>query len=298
MSYKPKIFGANRRPAIHTDGRAILVSGASSGIGYTTAQLLADRGFHVYAGARKRVDIEDLSRHKNITGIRLDVTSADEIAAAVKLVESDPARLFGIVNNAGIISCAPLIEVDEHEVKKMFDVNVYGAYRVTKAFASMIIESRGRIANISSVSGYVSNAFNGLYGMTKHALEAFSDSLAAEMEYLGVSVSSVMPSSYNSQLGKNMLARMAGRFELPEQSLFEEQMTRRLAFFARDFDGVLEEPSRVAEAVFHAMTSSEPRSRYLVVRTKRESWRLRGKILRRVLRMSDGHSRSSIQKKI
>lgn len=280
--------GANQ--AVQPQGRAILVSGASSGIGYTTAQLLADRGFHVFAGARKEVDIRDLSRHRNITGIRLDVTSADEIAAAASVIGGDASELHGIVNNAGIINCAPLIEVDEHEVKRMFDVNVYGAYRVTKAFAPMIINAQGRIANISSVSGYVSNAFNGLYGMTKHALEAFNDSLTAELEEFGVSVSSIMPGSFNSRLGKNMLARPDGGVQVARASLYREQMTRRRAYFAQDFSGKLEEPDQVAEAVFHAMTSTSPSNRYLVVPNQRESWRFRGKILRRLLRMSTGHN--------
>ncbi len=285
-SEKSKKSGSNQ--AVQPQGRAILVSGASSGIGYTTAQLLADRGFHVFAGARKEVDIRDLSRHRNITGIRLDVTSADEIAAAASLVDSNTAELYGIVNNAGIINCAPLIEVDEREVKRMFDVNVYGAYRVTKAFAPMIIKARGRIANISSVSGYVSGAFNGLYGMTKHALEAFNDSLMGELEGFGVSVSSIMPGNYNSRLGKNMLARTSGGLRVVQPSLFQEQIARRRAFFAQNFSGELEEPDQVAEAVLHAMTSFAPRGRYLVVPSRKESWRFRGKILRRVLGMSTG----------
>ena len=154
----------------------------------------------------------------------------------------------------------------------------------------MIIKARGRIANISSVSGHLSGAFNGLYGMTKHALEAFNDSLTGELEDFGVSVSSIMPGNYNSRLGKNMLARTNASSQVAPASLYEEQITRRRAFFAQNFSGKLEEPDQVAEAVYHAMTAFAPRGRYLVVPSKRESWRFRGRILRRVLGMSASHN--------
>ena len=275
---------------VDPEGRSVLVTGASSGIGYLIAQLLADRGFHVFAGGRKRVDVEDLSRHRNITGIHLDVTSTDDIAAAVELVGAHSRPLFGLVNNAGIINCAPLSEVDEEEVIRMFDVNVFGAYRVTRAFAPMLIESQGRIANIGSVSGFFSTSFNGLYGMTKHALEAYSDSLSAELKDLGVAVSSIVPSSFNSRLGKNMLARMRKGRHGAENSRFRDQLHRRIAFFEQDFSGKLEEPHKVAEAVYDVMTSTGPSGRYLVVSGKRDSWQYRLRVMAKALRMNARHS--------
>lgn len=94
----------------------------------------------------------------NVTAVRLDVTRPEQIAAAVQLVEREGRGLWGLVNNAGINVIDPLIEAREEDLEVIFDVNVYGIFRVTKAFAPMIIKSRGRIVNISSISGVLSAA--------------------------------------------------------------------------------------------------------------------------------------------
>jgi NAD(P)-dependent dehydrogenase (short-subunit alcohol dehydrogenase family) len=134
---------------IELNGKAVLVTGASSGIGRSIAETLASNGAFVYAGARKQKDIDELSQIKNIVGIRLDVTKANEIVAAVELVKKEGRGLYGLVNNAGVFFHAPLIEVADSEMQFMMNVNVFGPYRVTKAFSPLIIESKGRISNIS-----------------------------------------------------------------------------------------------------------------------------------------------------
>jgi NAD(P)-dependent dehydrogenase (short-subunit alcohol dehydrogenase family) len=281
----------SQRNAVTPAGKSVLVTGASSGIGYATAMTLSQRGFHVFAGARKSEDIDVLNQHNHVTGVRLDVTSVKDITAAVEFINSHPAKFHGVVNNAGIISCAPLVEVDESEVKEIFDVNVYGAYRVTKAFAETLIAAKGRIVNIGSVSGLVANAFNGLYGMSKHALEAFSEALAMELAEFGVSVSSIMPASYHSRLGKNMLARVSTKGQPARRSMFEEQMRQRMEFFKRDFSKILDEPDQVADTVFDALTVANPRKRYIVVPGRRAAWALKSKVIRRTLRMSNSPGR-------
>ena len=136
--------------------RAVLVTGASTGIGRNIAETLAANGHFVYAGARKATDIAELTAIENIQGIRLDVTIQEEIDAAVRLVEKGGRGLHGVVNNAGVNVVGPLIELEETELDFLFDVNVYGPYRITKSFAPMIIASKGRIVNISSISGTLS----------------------------------------------------------------------------------------------------------------------------------------------
>ena len=101
--------------------------------------------------------------------------------------------LYGLINNAGVAVMGPLIETPESELDFLFNVNVYGPYRVTKGFADLIIESEGRILNVTSIGGVVSAPFSGVYSMSKHALEAYTDSLAAEMERFGVRVAAVLP---------------------------------------------------------------------------------------------------------
>jgi NAD(P)-dependent dehydrogenase (short-subunit alcohol dehydrogenase family) len=136
--------------------KAVLITGASTGIGRAAAERLAANGYFVYAGARKQADIDELNQIKNIKAVRLDVTKQDEIDAAVELVRKEGRGLWGVVNNAGVNVVAPMIEADIAEFEFLFDVNVFGVFRVTKAFAPLVIESQGRIVNISSISGFLS----------------------------------------------------------------------------------------------------------------------------------------------
>ena len=126
--------------------KAVLITGASTGIGRNAAETLAKAGYFVYAGARKAEDLEALSEIDNIMGVRLDVTVQEEIDAAVELIASEGRGLWGVVNNAGVNVVGPMIEVEESDIDFLFDVNIYGVYRITKAFAPMIIEARADLA--------------------------------------------------------------------------------------------------------------------------------------------------------
>ena len=129
--------------------RAVLVTGASSGIGRKITERLASEGLFVYAGARSQIDLDDLNTIRNVQAIRLDVTVPADIAAAVVTVTKAGRGLHGVVNNAGVVIVAPLIEAEEKGLDFIFGVNVYGPYRITKAFAPLLLESRGRVVNIS-----------------------------------------------------------------------------------------------------------------------------------------------------
>ncbi len=195
----------------NTGQKAVLVTGASSGIGLKITEVLAANGHFVYAGARKQKDLDALNAIENVRSIRLDVTKQDEIDAAVVIVQEGGKGLYGLVNNAGVFIGGPLIEVDVEEFKWLMDVNVYGPYRMTQAFAPLIIEQKGRITTIGSISGILSGQFAGQYSMSKHAIEAFTDSLAAEMERFDVKVSVIEPGNYKSKIALSAGARMTGK---------------------------------------------------------------------------------------
>ena len=187
-------------PAIASDAvssgasqKAVLVTGASSGIGRSIAESLAKNGFFVFAGARKPGDIEALSRIPNIQGIRLDVTVQSDIDNAVIAVRDSGRGLHGLVNNAGVLITGSSTEVAIENVEWLFNVNVFGVYRVTQAFAPLIIESKGRITMIGSIAGNIGIQFLGPYSMSKHAIEGYTDSLASELERFDVHVSVVAP---------------------------------------------------------------------------------------------------------
>ncbi len=243
----------------------MLVTGASSGIGRKITEVLAARGYFVYAGARKEQDLLELDAMENVQSIRLDVTIQEEIDAAVETVRGAGRGLYGLVNNAGVAVIAPLIEVEEDDL----DVNVYGPYRITKAFSPLIIESEGRITTIGSISGILSGAFSGPYSMSKHAVEAYTDALAAEMALLDVQVSVVEPGNYQSRIGVNLRQRMEDNSQDFEGSLFAEQLQ---GFMNSPADrSQFKEPDEVAEAVLHALFDEDPKIRYMVVPNQQEA---------------------------
>jgi NAD(P)-dependent dehydrogenase (short-subunit alcohol dehydrogenase family) len=206
--------------------KAVLITGASTGIGRHAAEQLAGAGYFVYAGARKAGHIEELNKIENIMAVRLDVTIQEEIDAAVKLIQAEGRGLWGLVNNAGVNFIDPLIETDVSNLEFVFDVNVYGVFRVTKAFAPMIIESKGRIVNISSIAGVLSGGLHGygMYVMSKHAIEAYTDQLAFEMAHLGVKVSAIEPGSFSTEIGNSRCKRMLAQGEGKKYKYYDEIM--------------------------------------------------------------------------
>lgn len=242
---------------------AVLVTGASSGIGRATAELLAAEGFHVYAGARSAEDLAALDALEHVTAVRLDVTKPAEIEAAVRTVREAGRGLFGLVNNAGVAVVGPLIELREEDLAFQFDVNVFGPYRVTKAFAPLLIESQGRVLTTGSISGTLTWPMGGPYTMSKHAVEAFSETLAMELEPFGVSSSVVDPGNYRSEISLNMRERMLASGYTGEGSRYAGQMER---MFAGSGDRTqYKEPDEVAQTFLRALTEETPRRRYLVV---------------------------------
>ena len=251
--------------------KAVLVTGANSGIGRNIAERLATEGYFVYAGARKAEDIKELSAIKNMQGVRLDVTIQSDIDAAVEAVQAGGLGLYGIVNNAGVMVMGIMAEMDEADLDFVFDVNVFGPYRVTKAFAPMIIESRGRISNISSLAGIATGPAYGAYSMSKHAVEAYSDSLASEMRPLGVRVSAIKPGAFNSSASTSYCKRRKVKGTTPDDSLFEELSNDIASLCGDDASNQYPEPDRVADAVMDALFSENPKDDYLAVSTSGQS---------------------------
>ncbi len=268
--------------------KAVLITGATSGLGLAMAEKLAAEGFYVFAGARKQKDIDTLNKKTNMQGIRLDVTIQADIDAAVKTVEQAGMGLYGLINNAGVTVMEPLIEVSEKDMQFQMDVNVFGPYRVTKAFAPLIIKSEGRIASVSSILGVTAGGITGPYSMSKHAVEAFSDALAAEMKKLNVQVSVIEPGNYRSEIIKTMRNRMEKDGQANKNSLFIEEQERLKQFIPADRSG-FKKPDEIALAALDIMTAETVKRRYLVAPSKRESdMAIRG-ALRRIVQLNQNH---------
>jgi NAD(P)-dependent dehydrogenase (short-subunit alcohol dehydrogenase family) len=198
--------------------RAVLVTGASSGIGRSITERLARDGHFVYAGARKSADLHSLGLIANVQPLRLDVTDPGDITAAVKTIVCGGRGLYGLVNNAGVATLGGVLDGDESEFDLVMKVNAYGPYRISRAVARLIIAARGRIVSIGSISGILAGASVCAYSMSKHALEALTDALAEEMTPFGVHVSVIEPGKVATDLVRNATTRMGHGRELPDLS--------------------------------------------------------------------------------
>jgi NAD(P)-dependent dehydrogenase (short-subunit alcohol dehydrogenase family) len=273
------------------DQKAVLVTGASSGLGRVMAETMAASGYFVYAGARKDKDLAELSAIENIQGVRLDVNKQDQIDAAVKTITKAGRGLYGLVNNAGVAVVQPLIEIEEQDFDFQMNVNVYGPYRVTRAFAPLIIESKGRISIIGSISGTVSPATWGPYSMTKFAMEAYADALADEMKSFGVHVSLIEPGAYRSNIGKSALARMDERNQSADDSQLKAAMIESVNWLKRFEDGH-GDPAEVAAAVMKALFDDNPKPRYLTVPTQEQAFWTINRAIERMVEQNHDHKYS------
>lgn len=226
---------------------------------------------------------------ENVKSIKLDVNKWDEINAAVETIKNEGRGLYGLVNNAGVAILMPLIEVEEEELDYIFDVNIYGPYRITKAFAPLLIESKGRITTISSISGILSGQFFGPYSMSKHAMEAFTDSLAEEMKKFGVQVSAVEPGNYNSKISETWFKRMKSKDINYDNSLYKEEWKNLISYFNADRSG-FKEPDEVAAAVEEALFSKNPKRRYMVVPREVEARWTITQILREMVQLNENQA--------
>lgn len=265
--------------------KSILVTGASSGIGRNLTEMLAENGYHVYAGARKDADLAELDAIDNVTAVRLDVTSQEQIDAAVAMIREKGTGLWGLVNNAGVGGGGPVMETSIDDQSFVYRINVEGVYRTTKAFAPLVIESGGRIATTGSIAGTLSPMSYSAYSGSKHWIESFTDSLAAEMEPHGVAVSVIEPGSYKSKIRRNSASRRLAELEAAGGEVSEE-MKQQLQATA-EAELAMKEPDEVSEAFMHALFDAAPLRRYLVVPREEQQARTIGKKIDELVQLNE-----------
>ena len=274
----------------------VLVTGASTGIGNHLVKYLAARGHTVYGTARKDGDLAALGEIENVVPIRLDVRNAEQIREASSLVAARGMGLYGLVNNAGLGELGMLHSWTDEEILNIFNVNVFGPYRMTNAFLPLLLASRGRIVNIGSQGGVITYKYYGPYTMTKHALEAYTVTLNHELVPYGVRASIVQPGGIISNIGANSMPATVSRFKRATAP-FTEEAEQILAGFEQESppedDGEESEtrrkpssPEIVAVAVYDALFSERPKTRYLVG-TKWEGDRVLNELLIMLLDEND-----------
>jgi len=260
--------------SMKNSSKPVLVTGASSGIGHHLTRRLAERGHLVYATIRKESDIDVLSEIENVTPLLMDVRDSSQVRCAFEQVTEAGYGLYGLVNNAGVGELGLFDTWTDEELYDIFNVNVFGPHRMTNAFVRLLIESKGRIVNIGSQGGTITSKYYGPYTMTKHALEAYTVALRAELESYGVLVSIIQPGGIISNIGENMQAGTLAHFQRA-QPPFKEEAELVLQSFAEESEPNPDEPDSatnrkpsspeiVWDAVQDALFSENPKLRYLV----------------------------------
>ena len=181
--------------------KVILLTGASSGIGYQTAEHLAKEG-HIVYGAARRVEAMEPLKAFGVKPVHLDITDEDSIKQALELIIQNEGRIDVLVNNAGYGSYGAVEDVSIEEAKMQFEVNIFGLARLTQlVLPHMRQQQSGRIINVGSMGGRLTSYFGSWYHATKYALEAFSDGLRMEVAEFGIDVSIIEPGGIKTDWG-------------------------------------------------------------------------------------------------
>jgi NAD(P)-dependent dehydrogenase (short-subunit alcohol dehydrogenase family) len=255
--------------AAHTTG-AVVVTGASTGIGRATALLLDRKGYRVFAGVRKDEDAKSLQEEgsERLIPIKIDVAKARSITAAKSNIERAVGKegLVGLVNNAGVGFGGPVEFIPLDDYRQSFEVNYFGQIAVTQAFLPLLRRASGTIVNIASIGGRIASPFMSPYTGSKFALEALSDTLRRELKPWGIDVVAVEPGSIANPIwekaGETATAATAA---MPDEGrrLYGAQIKRFGELLAQTARGGIP-PARVARVIHRAISKDRPKPRYLV----------------------------------
>ena len=250
--------------------QSVVITGASTGIGWATAKLLLDRGFRVFGSVRKQADADRLKREfgANFTPLLFDVTDEAAVLAAARQVRAalNGETLFGLVNNAGISVAGPVLELAADEFRRQMEVNVIGPIISTQAFGPLLGSDpslkgpKGRIVMISSVAGKNGNPLMSAYAASKHAIEGLSESLRREMMLFGIDVIIIAPGAV-----KTPIFSKAEEVDISayKNSPFFPALERMRKFMLKLGESGLPAQT-IAERIADALTSVRPKVRYQI----------------------------------
>jgi NAD(P)-dependent dehydrogenase (short-subunit alcohol dehydrogenase family) len=249
--------------------KAVLVTGASTGIGRASALRLDRAGWRVFAGVRREEDADDLRGEgsQRLVPVMLDVTDAGQIAAAAAQIadEVGSAGLDGLVNNAGIAVPSPLETIPIDDFRHQIEVNLTGQVAVTQAVLPQVRQARGRIVFISSIGGRIAFPLTGAYHAAKFGLEAVGDVFRQELRQWGIAVSIVEPGSIATPIwdrGERRADEIGER--TPERDALYGDAVAAYRKVIKDTAERGIPPQEVAKAIERALESRRPKTRYLV----------------------------------
>jgi hypothetical protein len=251
--------------------KSVVITGASTGIGWATAKLLIDKGYRVFGSVRKPADAERLVGEfgGNFVPLLFDVTDEAAVLASAREVRTalNGETLAGLVNNAGIAVPGPVLELSADEFRRQMDVNVIGPIISTQAFGPLLGVDpslkgpKGRIVMISSVAGKNGNPLTPAYAASKHAIEGLSESLRRELMLFGIDVIIVAPGPVKTPIwGKGQADVDMSKYK---NSPYLPAL-QKVAAYMQHLDAIGLPPEKIAEVVYDALTLPKPKVRYQV----------------------------------
>jgi len=241
--------------------KVAIVTGASSGMGESTAILLSQQGYIVYGAARRINDMKSLES-KNVSILPLDLTQDESIVNCVNTVLEKEGRIDILINNAGYGSYGAVEDVSIDEARRQFEVNIFGLARITQLVLPIMRKNKsGRIVNISSMGGKIYTPYGAWYHATKHALEGWSDSLRLEVKPFGIDVVIVEPGGIKTPWGiiaAENLQKTSGH------GAYAEGANKAIATMKKMYDGKnLTNQEVLAREIVKAATTAKPKIRYV-----------------------------------
>lgn len=269
--------------------KSVVVTGASTGIGWGTCDVLVKRGFKVFGSVRNQADGDRLQAEFGdaFTPLLMDVTDQAAVKRAAEQVRQSLGRstLAGLVNNAGISVTGPLLHLTMEAYRHQLEVNLIAPLLVTQAFAELLGTDRtreggaGRIINISSVGGKMAAPFLGAYAASKHGLEGMSEALRRELMLYGIDVILVAPGFVASAIWNKAEAEDTEKFRHTD---YAESLGRFTKYMIDEGRKGLN-PEVIGEVVLLALTARKPRVRYAVVPGKFKNWTMPRLLPKRLL---------------
>lgn len=240
----------------------IFITGAMGGIGTATIKLLVKEGWHVFASDLNPAILSHYKNDANITPLEVDITDVNSVKEAYTIVENTSSGLDAVLNLAGVLYIGSMVELPIEDVKKAMDINLFGTYNVNKQFLPLLINKKGRILNMSSEVGRQTAApFNGVYSMSKHAMEAYSDSLRRELSFIDIKVIKIQPGAFKTAMTKNAESLF---MEAEKNSkLFKKNIAKGIPYIPKVYKSA-KDPTIVAQIINKALTSDNPKIAYFV----------------------------------
>ncbi|MDQ1162571.1 NAD(P)-dependent dehydrogenase (short-subunit alcohol dehydrogenase family) [Chryseobacterium sp. SORGH_AS 447] len=237
--------------------KTIFITGASSGIGKATAKFFQEKDWNVIATMRNPEKETELNQLENVTLLPLDVTNFEQIQSAVKEATSKNT-IDVVLNNAGYGTVGALEGTTDQEIQQVINTNLLGVIRLTKEFIPHFRENKGVFITVSSIGGLVAYPFFSLYHATKWAIEGWTESLAFELNQLGIQVKTVQPGPTKTDfVGRSLV--------VPEHPAYDEFFDKfKKMFFSDDVINGLEPPETVSEVIYEAATDGKNQLRYMV----------------------------------